>query len=122
MGAADRCGTSAPGSGAVAGGRVVRAEGQAARGCVALPADCPAPQAGPDTEPPPDYDPAVHSLAARERAGAAWLAGLSIEGASVRTPRRKRKRYREQRLAGLVDRRGGPLLERAERPLTIEDP
>ncbi|MFF1742812.1 hypothetical protein [Streptomyces mirabilis] len=54
------------------------------------------PQAGPDTAPRPEYDPAVHSLAARERAKAAELAGLGIEGASERTLRRKRKHYQEQ--------------------------
>ncbi|MGW1365127.1 hypothetical protein ACWCQP_48120 [Streptomyces chartreusis] len=75
------------------------------------------PQAGPDTAPRPEYDPAVHSLAARERAKAAELAGLGVEGASERTSRRKRKRYQERGLAGLVDGRGDrgrPLLERAD--------
>ncbi|WP_443031243.1 Mu transposase C-terminal domain-containing protein [Streptomyces sp. 3213.3] len=74
-------------------------------------------QADPDTLPRPEYDPGVHSLAARERAKAAELAGLGIEGASERTLRRKRKRYQERGLAGLVDRReerGLPLLERAD--------
>ncbi|WUO28716.1 Mu transposase C-terminal domain-containing protein [Streptomyces sp. NBC_00286] len=75
------------------------------------------PQADPDTAPRPEYDPAVHSLAARERAKAAELAELGIEGTSERTLRRKRKRYQERGLAGLVDRRGDrgrPLLERAD--------
>ncbi|NGN63178.1 DDE-type integrase/transposase/recombinase [Streptomyces sp. A7024] len=64
------------------------------------------PSAEAGARPRHEYDPAVHTLAARERAKAAELAALGVPGCSERTLRRKRKRYEEHGLAGLLDRRG----------------
>ena len=60
------------------------------------------PDAEPGTEPRPQYDPAVYSLAQREEAKAAELAAAG-EQVTARTVKRKRQRYETQGLAGLVD-------------------
>jgi hypothetical protein len=58
--------------------------------------------AEPGTEPRPQYDPKVYSLAQREEANAAELADAG-EQVTARTVKRKRQRYETQGLAGLVD-------------------
>jgi putative transposase len=63
------------------------------------------PDAAPGTPPRPAYDPAVRSLAERERAKAAELAAAGQAGVSVGTVRRKRLRYQTKGLNGLVDGR-----------------
>lgn len=60
------------------------------------------PDAEQGTEPRPQYDPAVYSLAQREEAKAAELAAAG-EQVTARTVKRKRQRYETQGLAGLVD-------------------
>ncbi len=60
------------------------------------------PDAEPGSEPRPQYDPAVYSLAQREEAKAAELAAAD-EQVTARTVKRKRQRYETQGLAGLVD-------------------
>jgi hypothetical protein len=62
------------------------------------------PDAEPGTEPRPQYDPAVYSLAQREEAKAGELAAAG-EQVTARTVKRKRQRYETQGLAGLIDRR-----------------
>jgi len=63
------------------------------------------PDAEPGAGPRLGYDPALRSVAERERAKAVELAaqGRSV---SVRTLKRKRQQYEARGLAGLVDRRG----------------
>jgi putative transposase len=60
------------------------------------------PDAPPGTAARPGYDPAVCSLAQRERAKAAELAA-SGEKVTARTVKRKRQRYQARGVAGLVD-------------------
>lgn len=55
--------------------------------------------------PRPEYDPSATTLMERERAKAAELAAAGREDASERTLRRKRKRYEDHGLEGLVDGR-----------------
>jgi hypothetical protein len=62
-----------------------------------------APGAEAGTPPRPEYDPQATTL--MERAKASELAALRREDASLRTLRRKRKRYEVQSLAGLIDGR-----------------
>jgi hypothetical protein len=64
-----------------------------------------APGAEAGTPPRPEYDPQATTLMERERAKASELAALRREDASLRTLRRKRKRYEVQSLAGLIDGR-----------------
>jgi putative transposase len=60
------------------------------------------PDAPPGTAPRPGYDPAAYSLAQREQAKAAEMAA-SGEKVTARTVKRKRQRYQDRGLAGLVD-------------------
>lgn len=62
------------------------------------------PDAPAGSRPRPEYDPAVVSLSGREQAKTAELQaeGFSV---SVRTVRRRRRRYEAEGLVGLVDRR-----------------
>jgi hypothetical protein len=77
-----------------------------------LPLDAP-----PGSSPRPEYDPAVTSLADRERAKAAELTAAGMM-TSPRTVHRMRRRYREQGLWGLVDAR----YARRARPTGNVDP
>jgi hypothetical protein len=77
-----------------------------------LPLDAP-----PGSGPRPEYDPAVTSLADRERAKAAELTAAGTM-TSPRTVQRMRRRYREQGLWGLVDAR----YARRARPTGNVDP
>ncbi|WP_443048412.1 integrase [Streptomyces sp. NBC_00053] len=67
-----------------------------------LPPDAPA-----GARPRPEYDPAVRSLAERERAKAAELAAMGEE-ISARTVKRKRQRYEAGGVEAVVDRRLAP--------------
>ena len=95
--------TRPPLSAAALGGVPEEAAGNARRwdGTVevltGVPRDAP-----PGTAARPGYDPAVCSLAQRERAKAAELAA-SGEKVTARTVKRKRQRYQARGLAGLVD-------------------
>jgi Mu transposase, C-terminal len=64
-----------------------------------------APGAAAGTPPRPEYDPAATTLRDRERAKAAELAAAGRDDVSERTLRRKRKRYEDRGLEGLVDAR-----------------
>jgi hypothetical protein len=64
-----------------------------------------APDAAAGTAPRPEYDPDATLLTERESAKAAELAALGRPNASERTVRRKRRRYEERGLEGLVDGR-----------------
>jgi hypothetical protein len=70
------------------------------------------PDAAPDAVGRPEYDPAVWSVTARERAKAAELTAAGMK-TSVRTVQRMRRHYRERGLWGLVDAR----CVRAEAPV-----
>ncbi|MEW1639759.1 Mu transposase C-terminal domain-containing protein [Streptomyces sp. NPDC093801] len=63
-----------------------------------------APDAPAGTLPRPEYDPAARSMAERETAKAAELRAAGVR-AERRTVQRMRRRYREEGLWGLVDRR-----------------
>ncbi|MFG3532264.1 integrase [Streptomyces sp. NPDC047917] len=74
------------------------------------------PDAPAGTRPRPEYDPAVRSLAERERSKAAELAALGEE-ISARTVKRKRQRYEAGGVEAVVDHRLAPhasLLGRAD--------
>ena len=64
------------------------------------------PEAGEGTVPRPEYDPAVFSLTRRERAKAAELtaAGHRVTASAIA---KRRRRYQEQGLVGMVDHRAG---------------
>src|SRR5262249_51621296 len=64
------------------------------------------PDAGAGTVPRPEYDPAVWSLTRREQAKAAELtaAGHPVTASAIA---KRRRRYQEQGLAGMVDHRAG---------------
>ncbi|WP_031223477.1 Mu transposase C-terminal domain-containing protein [Streptomyces roseochromogenus] len=62
------------------------------------------PTAGEDARPRPEYDPARHSLTARERAKAAELTAAGYR-VSVSTVGNFRRRYQAEGLLGLADRR-----------------
>ena len=64
------------------------------------------PDAEQDTVPRPEYDPAVFSLTRREQAKAAELtaAGHSVTASAIA---KRRRRYQEQGLLGMVDHRAG---------------
>jgi hypothetical protein len=62
------------------------------------------PTAGEDARPRPEYDPAHHSLTARERAKAAELTAAGYR-VSVSTVGNFRRRYQAEGLLGLADRR-----------------
>ena len=64
------------------------------------------PEAGEGTVPRPECDPAVFSLTRRERAKAAELtaAGRPVTASAIA---KRRRRYQEQGLLGMVDRRAG---------------
>ncbi len=76
------------------------------------------PEAGRRAVPQHCYDPRVYSLAEREEAKAAELRAQGVDGASVRTVRRKRQRYQCYGLKGLIDGR----VKRAEPPGARQDP
>lgn len=60
------------------------------------------PDLPPESPTRPEYDPAIYSLAQREQAKAAELTAAG-ENVSARTVKRKRQRYEDRGLAGLVD-------------------
>jgi len=70
------------------------------------------------TRPKPEYDPVVRSLAERERAKAAELAGAGEQRVSAGTVRRKRLHYQAGGVAGLLDGRA----DRRASPLGRADP
>ncbi len=77
-----------------------------------------APDVPAGTRPKPEYEPAGRSLAEREQAKAAELAGAGQQRVSAGTVRRKRLRYQAAGLAGLLDGRA----DRRESPLGRADP